>query len=114
MFLFRSPSENVMFTVRHIPPSRHTDARGLTLDEAFVRIMALTERQYVFVRTGWGTQLLMTNAPPGEPIFYVDMLLSAESRQEIKRMVCAHGLGQFQVMTDAEYVRQIAGQDLAA
>ena len=103
-----------MYTVRHIPPTHRTDARGLTLDEAFVRMMALTERHYRFVRTGWGTQLLMTNTQPGEPTFYVDMIFSAEARQEIKRRVCAHGLGLFQFMSDADYVRLIAGDVLAA
>ncbi len=94
-----------MYTLRNIPPDRRSDARGLTLDEAFVRLMALSERQCMFVRTGWGTQLLMTNAQPSEPIFYVDMIFSVEARQEIKRRVCAHGLGLFQFMTDEEYLR---------
>jgi hypothetical protein len=103
-----------MYTVRHIPPHCRTDARGLTLDEAFIRMMALAERQYMFVRTGWGTQLLMTNSQPDEQIFYVDMIFSAEARQEIKRRVCAHGFGLFQFMTDADYVQLIAGDVLAA
>jgi hypothetical protein len=103
-----------MYTLRHIPPNHRTDARGLTLDEAFVRMMALSERQYRFVRTGWGTQLLMTNYLPGEPIFYIDMIFSEAARQEIKRRVCAHGLGLFQIMTDEEYVRLIAGNSVAA
>lgn len=68
----------------------------------------------MFVRTGWGTQLLMTSTQPGEPTFYVDMIFSAEARQEIKRRVCAHGLGLFQIMTDEEYVRLIAGNSVAA
>jgi len=76
--------------------------------------MALSERQYRFVRTGWGTQLLMTNCLPGEPIFCVDMIFSEAARQEIKRRVCAHGLCLFQIMTDEEYVRLIAGDELAA
>jgi hypothetical protein len=103
-----------MYTLRHIPPDRRTDARGLTLDEAFVRMMALSERQFRFVRTGWGTQLLMTNCSPGEPIFYIDMIFSEPARQEIKRRVCAHGLGLFQVITDEEYVRLIAVNSRAA
>jgi len=103
-----------MYTLRHVPPDYRTDARGLTLDEAFVRILALTERQYMFVRTGWGTQLLMTNSRPGEPIFYVDAIFGVEARQEIKRRVCAHGLGLFQIMTDEEYVRLITGNSVAA
>lgn len=103
-----------MYTIRDIPPSLSTDARGLTLDEAFVRMMALTERHYLFVRTGWGTQLLMTNVQPGEPIFYVDLIFGAEARQEIKRRVCAHGLGQFRFMTDEDYMSLITGDGLAA
>ena len=103
-----------MYTLRHIPPDRRTDARGLTLDEVFVRMMALSERQYRFVRTGWGTQLLMTNCLPGEPIFYIDMIFGEPARQEVRRRVCAHGLGLFQIMTNEEYVRLIAGTSLAA
>jgi len=103
-----------MYTLRHLPPDRRTDARGLTLDEAFVRMMALSERHFQFVRTGWGTQLLMTNTQPDEPIFYIDALFSHASRQEIKGMVCAHGLGLFQCMTDDDYRRVIAGDGLAA
>ena len=103
-----------MYALRHVPPDCRTDARGLTLDEAFARMMALSERQFVFVRTGWGTQLLMTNSQPEEPLFYVDMIFSFEARQEIKHRACAHGLGLFQFMTDADYVRLIAGDVLAA
>ena len=40
-----------MYTVRTIPPDFLTDARGLTLQEAFTRIMALMDRHYAFART---------------------------------------------------------------
>lgn len=53
-----------MYTLRHIPVDRRTVARGLSLDEAFIRMLALAGRQYAFVRTGWAMQLLMTNAAP--------------------------------------------------
>ena len=89
-----------MYIVSPLPSHPHMEARGLTLDEAFVRIMALAERHYTFVRTGWAMQLLMTNSPPDEPIFCSHATSEAVARQEIKRAVCRHGLGQFQVLTD--------------
>lgn len=97
-----------MYTLRHLPANRRTDARGLTLDEVFVRLMALADRQYAFVRTGWATQLLMTNVAPGEPDFISHATNNAVARQEIKKQVCRHGLGLFQVLTDLEYQQALA------
>jgi hypothetical protein len=94
-----------MYTLRHIPPHRHTDARGLSLDEAFVRIVALAGRQFMFTRTGHVMHLLMTNVAPGEPEFLSHATNDAVARQDIKGQVCRHGLGLFKVMTDAEYAR---------
>lgn len=81
-----------MYTLRSVPPDRRTDARGLTLDEAFVRMMALSDRVYRFTRTGWAMQLLMTNVAPGEPDFTSHATNDAVARREIKAQVCRHGL----------------------
>jgi len=93
-----------------VPPDRRTDARGLTLDEAFVRMMALSDRVYRFTRTGWAMQLLMTNVAGSEPEFLSHATNDLVARQEIKKQVCNHGLGQFEFMTDSEYVRKLAGK----
>jgi hypothetical protein len=95
----------MMYTLRHLPPDCRTDVRGLSLDEAFVRMMALASRQFMFSRTGWTLQLLMTNVAPGEPEFLSHATNNAVARQDIKGQVCRHGLGLFLVMTDAEYAR---------
>ena len=47
--------EAAIYSVRSIPRDPRTDARSLTLLEAFTRIMALSDRQYRFLRTGWVT-----------------------------------------------------------
>ena len=72
-----------MYTVREIPPNLLTDAQGLDLRETFTRIMALTERQYEFVRTGRRMHLLMTNAAPGEPTFESEFAVDAQARNAI-------------------------------
>lgn len=92
-----------MYTIRHLPEDYLTDARGLTLDEAFVRMLTMAERQYAFTRTGWVMHLLMTNRQPGEPDFVSHATNNAVARQEIKKLVCRHGLGLFQVLSDREY-----------
>jgi hypothetical protein len=103
-----------MYTLRHIPAERRTDARGLTLDEAFVRMMALADRQYMFTRTGWVMHLLMTNRAIDEPEFTSHATNGAVARQEIKRQVCRHGLGMFELMTDAEYASAVLAKETAA
>lgn len=103
-----------MYTLRHIPVDRRTVARGLSLDEAFIRMLALAGRQYAFVRTGWAMQLLMTNAAPGEPEFLSHATNNAVARQDIKGQVCRHGLGLFEFTTDAEYASRIGSDRMAA
>ena len=71
-------------------------------------MMALADRHYAFTRTGWVMQLLMTNVAPGEPDFLSHATNNAVARQEIKRQVCRHGLGLFQLLTDQEYERTLA------
>lgn len=100
-----------MYTVRHIPAQRVTDARGLTLHEAFMRLIALSERHYAFTRTGRLMHLLMTNPPPGAVEFASEVANDAVARDEIKEKVCGHGLGQFVVMRDEEYAELLAREE---
>ena len=92
-----------MYTIRTIPPSLKTDARGLTLEEAFVRIMALADRQYMFTRTARVMHLMMTNTAEGEPEFLSEVAVDAHARRAIMAQVCDHGLGLFTVITDEQY-----------
>jgi hypothetical protein len=92
-----------MYTIRTIPPSPNTDARGLTLEEAFVRIMALADRQYMFTRTARVMHLLMTNVAEDEPEFLSEITVDLHARRAIMAQICDHGLGLFTVMTDEQY-----------
>ncbi len=104
-----------MYTVRCIPPDQRTDARGLSLHEAFIRCIGLSGRSYRFTRTGGRMHLLLTNPPPHTPEFASDATNDSVAREEIKRQVLRGGLGgQFVVMTDAEYNRLLAGEHMAA
>jgi len=92
-----------MFTLRCTPPDPFSDAPGLTLSEAFVRMMALSGRAYMFTRTGYVMHLLMTDPPMGASEFQSKNGSDWAARMEIIEQVCAHGLGEFQVVTDEEY-----------
>ncbi len=102
------------YTVRTLPADCKTDARGLTLLEAFTRMMALSGRQYRFMRTGWVTHLAMTPKDPGEPDFQSKLTGWAAPREDIMQQVCAHGLGQFEMVTDEQYRREVLGGQVAA
>lgn len=101
-----------MYALRQIPSSPLTDARGLTLTEAFQRIMGLTGRAYRFTRTGRVMHLLMTDPPEAD--FLSHATNDVVARQEIMGLVCRHGLGEFEFMTDAQYERIVAGDGLVA
>ena len=79
-----------------------------------MRLIGLSERHYAFTRTGRRMHLLMTNPPPDGPDFASDATSDPAARDEIKRQVCAHGLGQFTVIRDEDYVRLIAGEKMVA
>jgi hypothetical protein len=99
-----------MYTIRNIPPDIRTDARGLSLQEAFTRIMALMERQYAFVRTARVMHLMMTCVAPGEPDFLSEFSTDETARRAIMAQVCAHGLGRFRVITDEQYRIELLNQ----
>lgn len=95
-----------MYTVRSIPPDPATDARGLSLREAFVRIMALMGREYAFGRTCRIMHLMMTGVEPDEPEFLSEFATDETARNAIMAQVCAYGFGRFRVITDEEYQRE--------
>jgi hypothetical protein len=96
-----------MYTVRTIPPDILTDARGLTLAEAFTRIMALMGRHYAFARTCRVMHLMMTGVEEGEPEFLSEFTTDETARNAIMAQVCAHGFGRFRVVTDDQYRREL-------
>jgi hypothetical protein len=99
-----------MYTVRSIPSDITTDARGLTLTEAFCRIMALMGRHYAFARTGRVMHLMMTDVGSDEPEFLSEFSTDETARNAIMAQVCAHGLGRFRVITDEQYRLEILNQ----
>ena len=103
-----------MYTLRTMPPDRLTDAHGLTLYEAFIRMMALSDRAYMFTRTNMVMHLLMTEPPLGAPHFESRNGNDWAARMEIAEQVCAHGLGQFRVITDEEYREAVGSKERTA
>ena len=96
-----------MYTVRTIPADILTDARGLTLQEAFTRIMALMGREYAFARTCRVMHLMMTGVKEGEPEFLSEFTTDETARNAIMAQVCAYGFGRFRVTTDEQYRSEI-------
>jgi len=92
-----------MYTIRSIPADILTDARGLTLQEAFTRIMALMGREYAFARTCRVMHLMMTGVKEGEPEFLSEFTTDETARNAIMAQVCAYGFGRFRVITDEQY-----------
>jgi hypothetical protein len=99
-----------MYTVRTIPPDIRSDARGLSLSEAFARIMALMDRRYAFARTARVMHLMMTRVEEGESEFLSEFATDETARNAIMAQVCAYGFGRFRVMTDEDYRREILGR----
>jgi len=88
-----------LYTLIPLHPKHGTIAPGLTLLEAFTRLMAVAGRDYMFFRTGaWVMHLTTPGKPPGEPVFESTLAVDAQARAEIMRQVCDHGLGLFQMI----------------
>ena len=102
-----------MYTIRTIPPDRSSDAPGLSLLEAFTRIMAMADRHYMFTRTARVMHML-TDRPPGEPRFESAITTDEAARNAIMAQVCAHGLGRFRVISDEQYRLELLAEELAA
>ena len=78
-----------IFTLVPLNPRHGTTAPGLTLLEAFTRLMALVEGDYMFFRTGaWVMHLAMPQKPFGEPKFESCLSVDAQARAAIMRQVC--------------------------
>lgn len=85
------------YTVLPLDDLAEPEAVGLTLDEAFARIMALCERHYTFARVGRVMRLYLSTADLGEPEFESDLPTDIYARRAIKAQVCEHGLGRYRV-----------------
>jgi len=67
---------------------------GLTLLEAFTRIMALADRDYMFFRSGWVMHLVTTNRPADEPDFETPLATALYKRGLRSQMIQdVHPLG---------------------
>ena len=71
-------------------------------------MMALSGRAYMFSRTSYVMHLLMTDPPMGASEFQSRNGSDWAARMEIVEQVCAHGLGEFQVIADEQYHRERA------
>jgi hypothetical protein len=81
-------------------PSRPA-ARGLTLAEAFARVMALAGRErWAFPRTARVMHLVLIPCHTDDPIFDSSLAIDSQARDDIMAQVCAHGFGQFRITTD--------------
>ena len=88
-----------LYTLVPLEPGTELLAMGLTLEEAFARMLALCERHYVFSRVGRVMRLYMSTAALGEPEFESDLPTDMYARRAIKAQVCEHGLGRYRVET---------------
>jgi hypothetical protein len=91
-----------LYTLLPLIPGTEPPAAGLTLEEAFTRIMALCERHYTFARVGRVMRLYVSDAAVGEPEFESDVPIDAYARRAIKAQVCEHGLGRYRILCEAQ------------
>jgi hypothetical protein len=95
-----------LFTLVPLNPEQGTAAPGLTLLEAFTRLMAVAGRDYMFFRTGWVMHMVSPRKPPGEPEFESSLAVDAQARAAIMRQVCEHGLGLFRTVPDEQFYQE--------
>jgi hypothetical protein len=96
-----------LFTLVPLDSTLGSNAPGLTLLEAFTRLMALAERDYMFFRTGaWVMHLVTPQKSPGELNFESSLSVDAQARAAIMRQVCDHGLGLFRMIPDKQFHRE--------
>jgi hypothetical protein len=106
--------QELRFTLIPLDPELGTVAPGLTLLEAFTRLMAMAERDYMFFRTGWVMHLVSPRKPPGEPEFESSVSVDAQARAAIMRQVCDHGLDIYRMVSDEQYQREVLDHERAA
>jgi hypothetical protein len=104
-----------LYTLIPLTPNAGTLAPGLTLMEAFMRLMAVAERDFMFFRTGgWVMHLVTPQKPSDEPNFESTLSVDAQARTAIMRQVCEHGLGLFRMVKNEEFHRERVGHERAA
>jgi hypothetical protein len=104
-----------LFTLIPLDPAAETPAPGLTLKEAFTRLMALAGRDYMFFRTGaWVMHLVTPQMPVGEPHFESSLSVDTQARAAIMREVCEHGLGIYRLEPDKQFHRDREDHEYAA
>lgn len=103
-----------MYTICSKRPDLEADVGGLTVQEAFTRIMALEGLDYSFTRTGRVMHLLLSKAVPDAPEFLSAIAVDALARNAIMAQVCCHGFGQYRVIPDEQYRLELASRGLAA
>jgi hypothetical protein len=101
------------FTLIPLDPELGTVAPGLTLLEAFTRLMAVAGRDYMFFRTGWVMHMVSPGKPHGEPEFESPLAVDSQARAAIMRQVCEHGLGLFRMVPDEQFCREKAPERAA-
>lgn len=102
------------YTVRETSAQPPLEATGLTLVEAFTRITALAGRDYAFTRTARAMHLVLMPAKANDPVFESSIAIDGRARADIMAQVCAHGLGQFQVILDEPLKWERAAHNHAA
>jgi hypothetical protein len=95
-----------LFTLIPLDRGLAAAAPGLTLLEAFTRLMAVAGRDYMFFRTGWVKHMVSPRKPHGEPEFESPLAVDAQARADIMRQVCEHGLGLFRMVTDEQFYEE--------
>ena len=94
-------------TLHDLAHPRSLPARGLTLDEAFARVMALAGRErWAFPRTARVMHLVLMPCHTDDPVFESTLPVDGQARDDIMAQVCAHGLGQFRVTPDKKFVAE--------
>jgi hypothetical protein len=105
------------YTVFDLEEDWGNDAPGLTLEEAFARLMALAECDYSFARDGAEMRLLFQRRQPQpeigfasddwtdfmNPDFRSAVADDNEARRSIMEQMIDHGLGHYCVVPDERY-----------
>jgi hypothetical protein len=88
-------------------------ASGLTLSEAFARMMALAQCGYTFGRSNGDMYLTLTPADAPEsfpadppPALKSKQLDNERARAEIMRRFLKHGYGGYRIITDEDWQRE--------
>ena len=97
MFRMSKPA----FSLHDLAQPQRPPARGLTLPEAFARVMALAGRErWAFPRTARVMHLVLIPCHTDDPIFESTLAVDSQARDDIMAQVLAHGLGAFRASLD--------------